>query len=280
MGAQVLSAGPLERRADRRGTRVHLRAGGRGVAGRGAASGATAKVCSSTRPALRRISVPRRAARRNSTIAATLTLLGRTLARMHAVGSRGAFRASPGARRSSGSAYARAIRGARQRLRTRGARGTVRARQRTGDRTSPTVLRELRNAAARCASTAIATPATSCGARTARCSWTWTTACRVRASRTCGCSCPAMPRASRRPGRRSWKVTSCLASSTTRSSRWSKRCVRCASCITRRGSRHRWHDPAFPRAFPWFADARFWERHIADLFEQLAAMDDPPILSR
>jgi len=42
----------------------------------------------------------------------------------------------------------------------------------------------------------------------------------------------------------------------------------------------RWHDPAFPRAFPWFADARFWERHISDLFEQLAAMDDPPILSR
>jgi Ser/Thr protein kinase RdoA (MazF antagonist) len=42
----------------------------------------------------------------------------------------------------------------------------------------------------------------------------------------------------------------------------------------------RWHDPAFPRAFPWFGDARFWERHISDLFEQLAAMDDPPILSR
>jgi Ser/Thr protein kinase RdoA (MazF antagonist) len=42
----------------------------------------------------------------------------------------------------------------------------------------------------------------------------------------------------------------------------------------------RWRDPAFPRAFPWFGDARFWERHIADLFEQLAAMDDPPILSR
>jgi Ser/Thr protein kinase RdoA (MazF antagonist) len=43
---------------------------------------------------------------------------------------------------------------------------------------------------------------------------------------------------------------------------------------------NRWGDPAFPRAFPWFGDARFWERHIADLFEQLAAMDDPPILSR
>ncbi len=43
---------------------------------------------------------------------------------------------------------------------------------------------------------------------------------------------------------------------------------------------NRWRDPAFPRAFPWFGDARFWERHVSDLFEQLAAMDDPPILSR
>jgi Ser/Thr protein kinase RdoA (MazF antagonist) len=43
---------------------------------------------------------------------------------------------------------------------------------------------------------------------------------------------------------------------------------------------NRWGDPAFPRAFPWFSDARFWERHISDLLEQLAAMDDPPILSR
>ncbi len=43
---------------------------------------------------------------------------------------------------------------------------------------------------------------------------------------------------------------------------------------------NRWSDPAFPRAFPWFADSRYWERHISDLFEQLAVMDDPPILSR
>jgi Ser/Thr protein kinase RdoA (MazF antagonist) len=42
----------------------------------------------------------------------------------------------------------------------------------------------------------------------------------------------------------------------------------------------RWNDPAFPRAFPWFGEARFWERHLSDLFEQLASMDDPPILSR
>ena len=35
----------------------------------------------------------------------------------------------------------------------------------------------------------------------------------------------------------------------------------------------RWHDPAFPRAFPWFGEARYWERHVAELEEQLAAFD-------
>ena len=24
----------------------------------------------------------------------------------------------------------------------------------------------------------------------------------------------------------------------------------------------RWADPAFPRAFPWFGEARFWEQHV------------------
>ena len=33
----------------------------------------------------------------------------------------------------------------------------------------------------------------------------------------------------------------------------------------------RWHDPAFPRAFPFAADARWWEQHVNDLFE--AAQD-------
>src|SRR5262245_3267857 len=42
----------------------------------------------------------------------------------------------------------------------------------------------------------------------------------------------------------------------------------------------RWSDPAFPRAFPWFGEARYWERHISDLLEQLAAVEDPPILRR
>jgi len=34
----------------------------------------------------------------------------------------------------------------------------------------------------------------------------------------------------------------------------------------------RWHDPAFPRAFPWFGEARYWERHVAELEEQLTAL--------
>jgi hypothetical protein len=28
------------------------------------------------------------------------------------------------------------------------------------------------------------------------------------------------------------------------------------------GRIRRWHDPAFPRAFPWFGEMR-WERHLA-----------------
>ncbi|MCC5869192.1 MAG: serine/threonine protein kinase [Gammaproteobacteria bacterium] len=31
----------------------------------------------------------------------------------------------------------------------------------------------------------------------------------------------------------------------------------------------RWHDPAFPRAFPWFGESRYWEEHVLALKEQL-----------
>jgi len=41
----------------------------------------------------------------------------------------------------------------------------------------------------------------------------------------------------------------------------------------------RWTDPAFPRAFPWFEEPRYWERHVLDLREQLAAMQEPPLLA-
>jgi Ser/Thr protein kinase RdoA (MazF antagonist) len=39
----------------------------------------------------------------------------------------------------------------------------------------------------------------------------------------------------------------------------------------------RWHDPAFPRAFPWIAESRYWEQHVQALLEQRAALDDPPL---
>jgi Ser/Thr protein kinase RdoA (MazF antagonist) len=37
----------------------------------------------------------------------------------------------------------------------------------------------------------------------------------------------------------------------------------------------RWDDPAFPQAFPWFGGIRYWEQHVLDLREQLAAMEQP-----
>jgi Ser/Thr protein kinase RdoA (MazF antagonist) len=42
----------------------------------------------------------------------------------------------------------------------------------------------------------------------------------------------------------------------------------------------RWQDPAFPRAFPWFGEGRYWEGYIGDLREQLAVIDEPPLLAR
>jgi Ser/Thr protein kinase RdoA (MazF antagonist) len=39
----------------------------------------------------------------------------------------------------------------------------------------------------------------------------------------------------------------------------------------------RWHDPAFPAAFPWFAERRHWEALIGQLQEQLAELDETPL---
>jgi Ser/Thr protein kinase RdoA (MazF antagonist) len=41
----------------------------------------------------------------------------------------------------------------------------------------------------------------------------------------------------------------------------------------------RWNDPAFPRAFPWFGEARNWESYITDLMEQWVTISDPPLLT-
>jgi Ser/Thr protein kinase RdoA (MazF antagonist) len=42
----------------------------------------------------------------------------------------------------------------------------------------------------------------------------------------------------------------------------------------------RWHDPAFPAAFPWFASPRHWEEVIVQLQEQLAALREPVLRLR
>jgi len=42
----------------------------------------------------------------------------------------------------------------------------------------------------------------------------------------------------------------------------------------------RWHDPAFPRAFPWFNTPRYWGDHILELREQQAALQEPPLQLR
>lgn len=39
----------------------------------------------------------------------------------------------------------------------------------------------------------------------------------------------------------------------------------------------RWDDPAFPLAFPWFANERYWGDQILMLREQLAALDEEPL---
>lgn len=40
----------------------------------------------------------------------------------------------------------------------------------------------------------------------------------------------------------------------------------------------RWHDPAFPAAFPWFDTPRYWQDRILELREQIALMQEPPMI--
>jgi Ser/Thr protein kinase RdoA (MazF antagonist) len=42
----------------------------------------------------------------------------------------------------------------------------------------------------------------------------------------------------------------------------------------------RWDDPAFPRAFPWFEEPKYWEQHVLDLREQLSAMSESSLAMR
>jgi len=40
----------------------------------------------------------------------------------------------------------------------------------------------------------------------------------------------------------------------------------------------RWADPAFPLAFPWFAENKYWEEHVLALREQRALLDEPSLM--
>lgn len=39
----------------------------------------------------------------------------------------------------------------------------------------------------------------------------------------------------------------------------------------------RWDDPAFPSSFPWYAQPRYWEEHIAALGEQIERVAEPTL---
>ena len=39
----------------------------------------------------------------------------------------------------------------------------------------------------------------------------------------------------------------------------------------------RWQDPAFPRAFPWFGELKYWEQQVLALKEQLSVLQEPPL---
>ncbi|RTZ14036.1 serine/threonine protein kinase [Vibrio aquaticus] len=39
----------------------------------------------------------------------------------------------------------------------------------------------------------------------------------------------------------------------------------------------RWQDPAFPIAFPWFNDPKYWESQVLAIKEQISALEEPPL---
>ncbi len=39
----------------------------------------------------------------------------------------------------------------------------------------------------------------------------------------------------------------------------------------------RWHDPAFPLAFPWFNEPKYWEGQVLAFKEQIANLEEAPL---
>ncbi len=42
----------------------------------------------------------------------------------------------------------------------------------------------------------------------------------------------------------------------------------------------RYTEPTFAAAFPWFTERTHWDRHVLDLREQSARLDEPPLVWR
>ena len=50
------------------------------------------------------------------------------------------------------------------------------------------------------------------------------------------------------------------------------------TCTPLSAARRRWTDPAFPMAFPWFNTQKYWQDRVLELKEQVAAMQETPLV--
>jgi hypothetical protein len=105
-----------------------------------------------------------------------------------------------------------------------------------------------------------------CGPTRDHTSWTSTIARWDRRCRTSGCCCRAHRWSYGEFADFDWHELSLIEPLRT------LRIVHYAGWLARR-----WDDPAFPRAFPWFEEPKYWEQHVLDLREQIAAMEEAPL---
>ena len=141
------------------------------------------------------------------------------------------------------------------------------------------LLRARRRRANRCACTATATPATCCGPTTARTSSTSTT---PHGPGGAGPVDAAVGRARRHDAPARATCSPATRTSSTSTARElhliealrTLRLIHYAAWLARR-----WDDPAFPAAFPWFNTQRYWQDRILELREQIALMDEEPLVA-
>ena len=133
--------------------------------------------------------------------------------------------------------------------------------------------------APRCVCTATVTPATSCGP-TAGPHFVDFDDCRMGPPcRTCGCCCRATARDAQRQLRALLRGYEDFCEFDDRELQLVEalrtlRLIHYSAWLARR-----WDDPAFPAAFPWFNTQRYWQDRVLELREQIAAMDEPPLVA-